>query len=297
MLMNKVFYLLLVMFFACCLQGTGSASADPITPSAPMTVLICYPGGAVQTQDAEAATASMLRVVEEAGNWPAGSMTGVFTSALKECGTHLDKQKPPFAITTLGTFLAYREKLDLIPLAQPMIDGSSAERYRIMVRKGTFASLQALKGKNLGGALVEEPAFLKRVVLRGAVDPQSFFILKGSQRVLHCLRALVKGELDGVIVNSQQYRALGSLPFAGELEAAFTSEEVPLVGVVANGQRTTADERNRFARALSRVCTHQEGKQLCELFGVESFVSADLQAFQKTIDLWKSPDAKPAGRP
>jgi hypothetical protein len=67
--------------------------------------------------------------------------------------------------------------------------------------------------------------------------------------------------------------------------------------VVANGQRTTADERNRFARALSRVCTHQEGKQLCELFGVESFVSADLQAFQKTIDLWKSPDAKPAGRP
>ena len=286
--MNKVFCLLLVIFFACCLQGTGSASADQITSSAPMTVLICYSGGAVQTQDAEAATASMLRVVEEAGNWPAGSMTGVFTSALKECGTHLDKQKPPFAITTLGTFLAYREKLDLIPLAQPMIDGCSAERYRIMVRKGTFASLQALKGKTLGGALVEDPEFLKRVVLRGAVDPQSFFTLKGSQRVLHCLRSLTKGELDGVIVNSQQYRALGSLPFAGELEVAFTSEEVPLVGVVANRQRTTADERNRFARALSRVCTHQEGKQLCELFGVESFVAADLQAFQKTIDLWKS---------
>ena len=286
--MNKVFRPLLVMFFACCLQGTGHASEVQTTPSVPMTVLICYPGGSMLSQDAETATASMLRVVEEAGNWPAGSMTGVFTSALKECGTHLDKQKPPFAITTLGTFLAYREKLDLIPLAQPMIDGSSAERYRIMVRKGTFASLQALKGKNLGGALVEEPAFLKRVVLRGAVDPQSFFTLKGSQRVLHYLRALVKGELDGVIVNSQQYRALGSLPFAGELEAAFTSEEVPLVGVVANGQRTTADERNRFARALSRVCTHQEGKQLCELFGVENFVAADLQAFQKTIDLWKS---------
>jgi len=286
--MNKVFCLLPVMFFACCLQGTGSASADQTAPSAPMTVLICYPGGAVQTQDAEAATASMLRVVEEAGNWPAGSMHGVFTSALKECGTHLDEQKPPFAITTLGTFLAYREKLDLIPLAQPVIDGSSTERYRIMVRKGTFTSLQALKGKNLGGALVEDPEFLKRVVLRGAVNPQSFFTLKGSQRVLHCLRALTKGELDGVIVNSQQYRALGSLPFAGELEMAFTSEEVPLVGVVANGQRTTADERNRFARALSQVCKDQEGKQLCELFGVERFVPADVQAFQKAIDLWQS---------
>jgi len=124
--------------------------------------------------------------------------------------------------------------------------------------------------------------------LRGAVDPESFFTLKRSQRVLHCLRSLAKGELDAVIVNSQQYRALGSLPIAGELEAVFTSEEIPLAGIVANGKLTTADERSRFTRALSQVCSHQEGKKLCELFGVESFVAADLQAFQKTIDLWKS---------
>jgi hypothetical protein len=142
---------------------------------------------------------------------------------------------------------------------------------------------------------MEETEFLKRVVLRGTLDPESHFTLKRSQRVLHCLRALVKGELDAVIVNSQQFRALGSLPFAGELEAAFTSEEVPLVGVVANGQRTTADERNRFARALARVCSHPEGKNLCELFGVEKFVPADVHAFQKAIDLWQAADAKAAG--
>jgi len=288
--MNKNFRLMLMVLLSCSLQRTGGAAETKTinAPSIPMTVLICYAGGSVQSQDAEAATASMLRVVEESGGWSPGSMTGLFISEVKECGMRLDEQKPPFAIITLGTFLAYREKLDLIPLAQPVIDGNSAERYRIMVRKGTYTSLEALKGKTVGGVLVDETEFLKRVVLRGKVDPVSFFTLKSSQRVLHCLRSLAKGELDGVFVNSQQYRALGSLPFAGELEAAFTSEEVPLVGVVANGQRTTADERNRFARALSRVCTHQEGKQLCELFGVESFVAADLQAFQKTIDLWKS---------
>jgi len=286
--MNKNFRLMLMVLLSCCWQRTGSAAETINAPSIPMTVLICYAGGSVQSQDAEAATASMLRVVEESGGWSPGSMTGLFISEVKECGMRLDEQKPPFAIITLGTFLAYREKLELIPLAQPVIDGNSAERYRIMVRKGTYTSLETLKGKTVGGVLVDETEFLKRVVLRGKVDPVSFFTLKSSQRVLHCLRSLAKGELDGVFVNSQQYRALGSLPFAGELEAVFTSEEIPLVGVVANRQRTTADERNRFARALSRVCTHQEGKQLCELFGVESFVAADLQAFQKTIDLWKS---------
>lgn len=288
---------MLMVLFSCCLQGTGSAAETIQTPSAPMTVLICYAGGAVQSQDAEAATASMLRVVEESGGWSQGAMTGVFISEVRECGMRLDEQKPPFAITSLGTFLAYREKLSLIPLAQPVIDGSSTERYRIMVRKSTYTSLEALKGKTLGGVLVDETEFLKRVVLRGAVDPESFFTLKRSQRVLHCLRSVAKGELDAVIVNSQQYRALASLPFAGDLEAVFTSEEIPLVGIVANGKMTTADERSRFARALSQVCSHQEGKKLCELFGVENFVPVDSKAFQNVIDLWQAGGGKPAGRP
>jgi ABC-type phosphate/phosphonate transport system substrate-binding protein len=295
--MNKVLLLMLVMLLVCCGQGTGNASDVQKTSAASMTVLICYPGGSVQSQDAEAATASMLRVVEESGGWSPGSMTGLFISSSRECGMRLEEQKPPFAITTLGTFLAYREKLALVPLAQPVIDGSSAERYRIMVRTGTYPSLQALKGKTVGGALVDETEFLKRVVLRGAVDPESFFTLKRSQRVLHCLRGLVQGELDAVIVNSQQYRALGSLPFAGELEVAFTSEEIPLVGIVANGKLTTADERSRFARALSRVCSHPEGKKLCELFGVENFVPADVKAFQNAINFWQAADVKSTVRP
>ncbi len=295
--MNKMFRLIFALLLSCGLAGTGGAAEATKAPSAPMTVLICYAGGSVQSQDAESATASMLRVVEEAGGWSAGAMTGLFISDVKECGMRLDEQKPPFAITSLGTFLAYREKLGLIPLAQPVIDGSSAERYRIMVRKGTYTSLEVLKGKTVGGALVDEVEFLKRVVLRGKVDPASFFTLKNPQRVLHCLRSLAKGELDAVIVNSQHYRALSSLPFAGDLEAVFTSEEIPMVGIVANVKATTADERSRFARALSRVCDHQEGKKLCELFGVENFVPVGLSAFQKVIDLWQAGDGKPAGRP
>ena len=285
------------ILLACCVQGTIHAREAQTAPSAPLTVLICYPGGSAQSPDAEAATESMLRMLEEAGGWTAGSMTGIFTSSVKECGMHLHAQNPPFAITTLGTFLQYREDLSLIPLVQPVVGVSSAERYRIMVRRGTFTSIQELKGKALGGGLVEEPQFFKRVILQGMVDPESFFTFKSPGRVLHSLRALAQGDLDAVIVNSQQYRALGSLPFAGELAVAFTSEEVPLVGVVANGRMTTADERNRFSRALSQICSHPEGKQLCELFGVETFVPADLQAFQKVINLWQSPATSRKGRP
>ncbi len=288
MVLGKRFQMLTVMFLAWSVPGMGFAQEVQTAPSSPMTVLICYPGGSARSQDAQSATDTMLRVVEEGGDWTPGSMTSLFTTEIKECETHLDEEKPQFAITTLGTFLAYREKLDLIPLVQPVINGSSSEKYRIVVRKGTFTSIEELKGKTLGGSFVEETVFLKRVILQGKVDPASFFILKGSGRALRSLRALVKGDLDAVMVNSQQYRALGSLPFASELEVAFTSEEVPLVGLVANGKRTTADERNRFLKALGKMCEHREGRQLCELFGIERFVPADEQAFKTIITLWNA---------
>lgn len=286
---GRGFYLLTWGLLTWFVPVVGFSQEAQTPSSTQMKVLICYPGSSARSQDAESTTDVMLRVVEEIGDWPKGSMTSLFTTKINECEKHLDEQKPQFAITTLGTFLAYREKLNLVPLVQPVINGSSSEKYRIMVRKGTFNSVENLEGKTLGGALVDEPVFFKRVILKGKVNPETFFTLKSSRRVLSSLRALVKGNLDGVIVNSQQYRALGSLPFASELEVAFTSEEVPLVGVVANGQKTTPDERTRFSQALSKICTHREGKQLCELFGVEAFVPADTKAFQKAIDLWDAP--------
>ena len=288
-MLSKGFNMLTWVLLAWFVPGMVVAQEVQAPPSNQMKVLICYPGGSARSQDAQSTTDTMLRVLEESGDWPPGSMTSIFTTKITDCEMHLDEQKPQFAITTLSTFLTYRKKLNLIPLVQPFIDGSSAEKYRIVVRKGTFTSLEKLKGKTLGGSLVEESAFFKRVILQGKVDPESFFTLKSSRRVLRSLRALVRGDLDAVVVNSQQYRALGSLPFASELEVAFTSEEVPLVGVVANGQETTTDERNRFSQALSKICNHQEGKQLCELFGVEKFVPADAQAFKKAIDLWDTP--------
>ena len=287
-MLGKRFQLLIVILLACSVPGMGFAQEGPTALSNPMTVLICYPGGSARSQDAQSATGTMLRVVEEGGDWTAGSLASLFTTHIKECKTHLDEEKPEFAITTLGTFLTYREKLNLIPLVQPVINGSSSEKYRIVVRKGTFTSTTELKGKTLGGSLVEETVFLKRVVFQGTVDPETFFALKGSRRALRSLRALVKGDLDAVMVNSQQYRALGALPFAGELEVAFASEEMPLVGLVANGKKTTAEQRDRFLKALEKMCEHRDGKQLCELFGIERFVPADEQAFNTIITLWNA---------
>lgn len=276
------------IIIAWLLPAVSFAQESKPAASSAMKVLVCYPGGVMRIQDAESAMGSMLRILEETGGWTPGTMKGLFATDVNDCKEILKEQKPHFAITTLGIFLECRQVLNLIPLVQPRINGSNSDTYRILVRKGVFSSLEELKGKTLGGLLVSEPEFLKRVVFQSKVDPVSFFELRESSRILRSLREVAKGELDAIIINSQQFRAIGSLPFANELLVVFTSGGVPLVGAVANKQVTTGDQRDRFSKALGRLCDHPDGKHLCELFGVDTFVPADMKAFREVIEQWDS---------
>jgi ABC-type phosphate/phosphonate transport system substrate-binding protein len=256
------------------------------TAPKPEMIVVCYPGGSVNAKDANGAMSSMLRVVERVGEWQANSFNSLFTTKSDECRKLIAEKKPKFAITSLGLYLELRSQDNLIPVVQPKIKGSSSERYRVMTRKDKYKSLDELKGKTLGGTPLEEPSFVGKIIFAGKYDPASFFVLKSSNQAIRALRALDKGELDAVILNEQQFGGLASLQMNTPLEAVFTSEEIPLMGVVANSATTTAEERTRFGKALEGMCTDTEGKKLCDLFGVESFATVDAAVFEPMVKLW-----------
>lgn len=262
------------------------AVAPPARGAQP--ILVCYPGGPVDAAEAGNALGSMLRVVERVGQWKSGTFESAFTSRADECRKLLSERKPAFAITSLGLYLELAARHHLVPVVQPRIKGQTAERYRVMVKKGAFADLAALKGKSMGGSVLEETEFLRRIVFAGRIDPVKHFVLKPSRQALRSLRALAKGELDAVLVNQQQFDALGGLPFAKELEAVFTSEAIPLMGLVADEKATNASERERLTRALQGMCQDAEGKKLCELFGVESFEPVKPGTFDAARTLWEA---------
>lgn len=252
----------------------------------PEMIVVCYPGGAVNVKDANGAMSSMLRVVERVGQWQENSFNSLFTTKTDECRKLIAEKSPKFAITSLGLYLELRSQHNLVPIVQPKIKGLTSERYRVMVQKGKYQSLDELNGKTLGGTPLEEPSFIGKIVFAGKYDPASFFVLKTSNQAIRALRSLDKGELDAVILNEQQFGGLASLQLTTALEAIFTSEEIPMMGVVANSVTTTAEERTRFGKALDEMCADTEGKKLCELFGVESFVSVDASSFEPMVKLW-----------
>ena len=252
----------------------------------PEMIVVCYPGGSVNAKDANGAMSSMLRVVERVGQWQENSFNSLFTSKADECREQMTAKNPKFAITSLGLYLELRSQHNLVPVVQPKIKGSSSERYRVMVQKDKYKSLADLKGNTLGGTVLEEPAFIGKIVFAGKYDPASFFVLKPSNQAIRALRSLDKGELDAVILNEQQFAGLASLQMKTPLEAVFTSEEIPLMGVVANSATTTVEERTRFGKALEGMCIDAEGKKLCDLFGVDSFATVDAAVFEPMVKLW-----------
>jgi len=276
--MPKIYLLLLAGLLTAAVAAP--AAADP------ETIIVCYPGGAVNIKDANGAMSSMLRVVERIGLWPENSFNSLFTTKIDECRKQLAEKNPRFAITSLGLYLELRHHYHLTPVVQPQINGRTSERYRVMVNKDKFNSLAELQGKTLGGTVLEEQTFISKIIFAGKYKIADFFVLKPSNQAIHTLRALDKGELDAVILNQQQFDGLASLHLETPLAAVFTSAEIPLMGVVANTTLTTPEERIRFGKALAGMCSDAEGKKLCELFGVDTFAAVDAAVFEPMIKLW-----------
>jgi ABC-type phosphate/phosphonate transport system substrate-binding protein len=279
---------IMVVIGLCCLTALSALAQK----NKKYKVLACYPGGAVRARDAKPAMDSMVSVLESIGNWEKGSISVTFTSKAKKCRELLAKKKPEFAILSLGLYLEHRHKHNLAPLVVPKMKGMTTDKYRLLVKKGSYKNLAELKGKTIGGNHLSEPEFLKRIVFLDKLDPLTEFKLKPSSRSLRSLRKLSQGKLDAVIVNDQEYSSIGLLSFGDQLEVIFTSETLPQMGVVADTKKTSPAERDRLVKSLTGMCSHQEGDQLCKVFGIQSFESVDQSVYQKVVQLWEDKKTK-----
>ena len=277
------------VFSLCLALLTAGFASSEARAGDQFRVLVCYPGGgAVKARQAKPAMDKMLSVLASLGGWSKESFQHDFTTKVDACRKLMAEKKPAFAILSLGLFLEHRVAHALTPLARPKMTGQTDEIYRVLVKKGTAADLSGLKGKSLGGSLLDETTFLQKVVFEGKLDPMAHFELKPSKRALRALRKLHQGKLDAVLVNQQQFRALSGLDFAADLSAAFTSKPLPLIGLTADQKQTTAEDRKRLTEALGKMCSHADGKETCKMFGIEAFSPADPKSYQAVIGLWNA---------
>lgn len=267
--------------FAASLIASIAVAAS--VPAVGKTLVLCYPGGSVREADAKPATDQMLRVMERMSGWESGSFTSEFTSDMTKCAALMAK-KPDYAIVSLGFLLQNPEGLE--PVVQPKMDGKTTEIFRVLVRKGSFKTMDEIKGRKISGTPLAEPAFVEKVVFGGKY-PLASFVADKSRGSIKTLRDLTASKIDAALVTEQQYNASKSLDWARDLEVIFTSKALPIMPLVASKAKTTARDRDGFIVTMEKFCDDKEGKQFCKLFGISGFVKADNALLNEARGLWK----------
>lgn len=219
------------------------------------------------------------------------SVTARYFTKQKPALDFLDKNRGSFIIGSLGFYLSRRESLNLLPLARVELIAGRASRYYLVVKKGTFGTLDELKEKTISGSpLYEDPRFLSRIVFNNRVDVDSDFILKPTARPLSAIRKLLRGEVDGVLLDQVQYRSLKSLPFSDEIAVVYTSPVLPEVGLMMVDTAATRILKERLLKALITMGESEDGADAFKAFGLVGFKPIEPNALNEVISKYKKND-------
>jgi len=246
-------------------------------------VLICYAGGSGTTEQAQPVVNRFMRHMERAGGWKADSLAGTYLQDPQECQNHFKKNKPQLLVVDLPSFLARKKQWGLRPVAH--MGKANSKRYFLLVRKGSFADLQALKGQSLVTPLAYDPRFISKVIFGGKVGPK-YFKLEAVHRPLKGLRRVARKKAAATLVDEVTYRYLSELKLPQPLTVLQRS--APLPGLTLAVSRYGAKDRalrRRIKKALPRLCVG-DGQELCKTFQVTAMVAAQPSVYKQLQKLY-----------
>ncbi len=249
-------------------------------------VVICQTGSVTSPEEAQPYIDGFGKYLAGKAGWAPGSYRIQFENSREGGLKALDDTKVAYGTLSLGIFLQGEAKYRFKPLVLARVGGKTSTKYRVLVKKGSYKTLDELKGKVLTGNLVDDPVYLSKVVFAGKYQAGQHFTLKQTPRALRALRNVGKGKADAALVDDLQFSSLKQLPLFDKLEAIYESEEVPNLGLVYLDGRTTEADARKLAQALVGMCSDPVGKTMCKDFNVEGFEAVPPHALDRVKALY-----------
>jgi ABC-type amino acid transport substrate-binding protein len=273
-----------VLTLAMLLVGTQFAHAQVADAH---KFLICQTGSVATAEEAQPYIDGFGSYLAKRLGWDEGTFAVQFENQRKGGLAALKDWSPAFATLSLGIFLEYERRFDLVPMVVARVNGKTTNKFYVLVAKGGAKTLADLKGKTLSGSIVDDVPFLSKVVFANTLDAASHFTLKQTKRPLRDIRKVAQGKLDAVLVDDLQLQSLKGLPLYAQLAVIHESTEVPNLGMVYVKGRATEGDVKKFTDALVNMCREAEGKKMCETFAVEGFEPVPAGALDGVRALYK----------
>jgi len=260
-------------------MGLASALAIALLglspPEAPRLLVICSPGSPGSTAEAQPTLDAFASVLEKSAGWPASSLGVVYYGAAEpgreriaggEAATAL--VSPPFYYE-FAAALSLQARLEAIPLS------GAGEVYSLVARKGLVTSAASLSGWEITGSAGFSEGFVREVVLGEWGRLPSDARITYSALPLSALRRSATGNHVAVLLNREQTDALGTLPFAGELEILHRSGTFPAGLFCLASNRLPAARAESLARALRDLNQTDTGREALKSIRLSGFSVLD----------------------
>ena len=258
-------------------SGLLAAAVRAETPTAePPTVVACAPGYPGSTKEAQPTMDAFAAALGERAALGRGGLAAVYHEVEAAGVTRLGKPDAAFALVPLSFFLAHEKELGLHALAQAVRKGGEAgESWSLVAGKGMLARPSALEGWQLVSLSAYAPRFVKGTALGawGPVPPGTKLVPSGA--VLSALRKASAGEKVAVLLDGDQAKALGTLPFAGKLETVYRSPLVPSSVFCSVAARVPKVLQKAVVDALLSLGESPAGTAALEGIRVTRFVAVD----------------------
>jgi len=275
------------------LAGALATALAAASVAPPVTLVVCAPGYPSNTQEAQPSMDRLAAAVTRAAGWPQSRLEAEYQESEAGGLARIKASPATVALVPLPFYLAHARELKLLPKTQAIPKGGGAnETWSLVAKKGRVTSPAALDGWRIAGLPAYAPDFVRRVALSawGELPPTVTFVPTG--QVLSSLRKAASGDDVAVLLDSTQSAALGTLPFAGELEVVAISPALPGVVLCTAGPGLPAGEAKSLVAGLLKMHESPEGAAALDAVRLAKFVPLDDRAVEAVRTRYDVPKTK-----
>lgn len=266
----------LIIVAASLALAAPPAKAPAAAPGGPRALVFCAPGYPGTSEEAQPRMDEIAGAITELAGFK-DKLTATYFPTEKAGMTRLAESDVVFALVPLPFFLQHEAELKLTARLAVVQQGLDAvQSWALVAKKGAVKKAADLDGYSVFSTAGYSPDFVSKVALSGFGPlPAGAKVTTGGQ-VLSALRKAASGNDKVVaVLDSEQLKALPTLPFAGELEVVFTGPKVPVALVATLGERLPAAEWKSASAAFTKLPTVERGKAALEGVRLTGFAPLD----------------------
>jgi len=242
------------------------------------TLVFCAPGYPGAPEDAQPLLDAFASVAAASAGWPAGTLAALYEPSEEGGLAKLAVPDAALAFVPYPFYVRHAAALRLAPLAQADVAGvGTQQRWTLIARRGPLAAPQALATYTILSVAGYSPQFVRGFALAGWPLPEDTKILATGQ-VLGTLRRVAAGEPVVALLDEEATRAMGSLPFAGELQSLHSSAPLPVAVIAVVDQRLPKARADALRSALLTLSGSRAGTEALAGLKLRGFVPVHLPA-------------------